>query len=102
MDHAPTPAAPPSPWTQLIRTLVPQTMDAFEARFGREIHIDVTVGRNAEGAPTPVFKMAMAKPGLLPTAIERAWFEAYVAGYRQCCNIVLDMFDATANGQVVS
>lgn len=92
---------PPSPWEQLVRSLIPQTEAAFLAEFKHPIRVDMRVRRSPEGRPVPTFHMAMAKTGLLPTAIERTWFEAYVSGYRQCCNIVLDLL-APADGQVPS
>lgn len=98
----PPPAQPPSPWIGLIRALPEMTMEAFAEKFGHDIHIDMKVKYDAVSNRTPVFTFVMAKPGLLPTAIERAWFDAYVLGYRQCCNIVLDMFDAASNAQAVS
>lgn len=93
---------PPSPWVELARALPQMVMEAFADKFGRDIHVDVKVKYDAAGNRTPVFSMAMAKPGLLPTAIERAWFDAYVLGYRQCCNNVLDMLNAPTNAQAVS
>lgn len=98
----PAPPPPPSPWVELARALPQTVMEAFAEKFGHDIHVDVKVKYDAAGNRTPVFSFVMAKPGLLPTAIERAWFDAYVLGYRQCCNTVLDMFDAATNAQAVS
>lgn len=97
-----TPAPHVSPWVALAREMPEHVMDAFAEKFGRDIHVDMKVKYDAAGNRVPVFTFVMAKPGLLPTAIERAWFDAYVLGYRQCCNRVLDMLDAASAGQVAS
>lgn len=95
-------APAPSPWVELIRSLVPCAKQDFEAKFAKPITIDVKVEQTADGGRTPVFSFAFVKPGLLPTALERQWFDAYVAGFRRCCNNVLEMLDAAASGQVPS
>lgn len=99
----PPPAPPPSPWVGLIRALPEMAANAFLAKFARPIEVWVDLRTDPEsGRPFPVFSFRHHKPGLLPTAIESAWFEAYVLAYRECCNIVLDMLDPVANAQSVS
>lgn len=95
-------ASPPSPWADVARAMPHAAMEAFAEKFGHDIHVDMKIGTDAAGRRHPVFTFVMAKPGLLPTAIERAWFDAFVLGYRTCCNLVLDQLDAAASGQVLS
>ena len=100
MEHPSQPAAPPSPWVELVRAMPQMAMEAFAAKFGKDIHVDMKVQTDTEsGRKSPVFSFVHAKPGLLPTPIEREWFDGYVLGFRQCCNMVLDMFDAASNAQ---
>lgn len=95
-------ATPPSPWVALVRALPEMAEMAFAEKFDKAITVDMKIARDIEGRPTPTFSFTLAKPGLLPTAIERAWFDGYVSGYRKSCNMVLDMFDAASNAQVPS
>jgi hypothetical protein len=99
---ATVPPSPPAPWVQLARMMPEMAMEAFAEKFGKDIHVDMKVQTDAAGNRAPVFSFTHATPGLLPTAIEREWFAGYVLGFRQCCNQVLDMFDAAANMQVPS
>jgi hypothetical protein len=80
----------PTPWQQLARGLIADVQDAFFRRFEKPIAVEVTHSPE-KGA---LYKLRHTRPGLLPTAIEAAWFEAFVAGYRAAGNRAYDLFVA--------
>jgi len=88
------PETTPTVWHQLATLLTPMLERAFAVRWDKAIAVKV---RPIEGQPNCVlFGFALAKPGLLPTAIERDWFNGYVAGYQAAVN--LGMSIATPEG----
>jgi hypothetical protein len=80
----------PTPWQQLVRGLVEDVQEAFMERFGKPIAVEI---RNSPENGT-TYHLRHTRPGLLPTAIEAAWFEAFIKGYRCAGNRAHDLFIA--------
>lgn len=59
---------------------------AMMARFGKAITL--RVDRDDTGAP--LISFTLAKPGLLPTAIERAYFDGLIAGFRSAVGVLVE------------
>lgn len=80
----------PTPWQQIAQGIIDDVQQAFLDRFNKPIAVEVT--------HTPetgtVYKLRHTRPGLLPTAIEAAWFNAFIQGYRCCGNRAHDLFIA--------
>lgn len=82
-----------NPMMALAQEAVPSLQAAFAARFDKPIDIAVhKVTDPATGEPKIEFRFTPSRPGLLPTAIEKAWFEAYMAGFQRCHECVCQMF----------
>lgn len=80
----------PTPWQQLVQGLVDDVQEKFMERFDRPIAVEI---RNSPENGT-TYHLRHTRPGLLPTAIEQAWFSAFIAGYRCCGNRAHDLFIA--------
>lgn len=68
----------------IVETLITTAERTFLARFGKPIEV---TAKMKDGAPDVSFQMV--KPGLLPTAVERAFFEGVVHGYREALGVLL-------------
>lgn len=68
----------------IVETLISTAENTFVAKFGKPIEVEA---RMKDGAPDVTFRMV--KPGLLPTAVERAFFEGVVHGYREALGVLL-------------
>lgn len=65
---------------------------AFRERFGRDIAVAVQlVPDPATGKPRPRYSFRLDKPGLLPNATERTFFDGAIAGYRAAVNIMMEV-----------
>lgn len=88
--NLPPPApTPPDPLTAAMREIGPAAMRWFLDVHGRSILVDAKPVDLPTGGRTVVFSFRLAKPGLIPTAIERRTFDAFIAGYRSAINIAL-------------
>lgn len=82
-----------NPMIAVAQEAVASVQAAFLKRFGHAI--DVTVHRIVDpetNKPAVEFRFTPSKPGLLPTAIERAFFDGFMAGYQRCHFVVVDLF----------
>jgi hypothetical protein len=59
---------------------------AFLAQFGKTIEFYVEARDTEGGGRVAIFKFRMSRPGLLPTAIERQWFDGFVSGFKAFYN----------------
>lgn len=89
-----------NPMAAIAQEAVPSVQAAFVKRFDKPI--DVTVHKIVDpetNEPAIEFRFTPARPGLLSTAIERAYFDGFMAGYQRCHFVVCDMFvvDEAAN-----
>ncbi len=82
-----------NPLIAATQEAVPSVQSAFAKRFGHAIDVSVHKIMDPEtNEPAIEFRFTPAKPGLLPTAIERAWFDGFMAGYQRCHFVVVDLF----------
>jgi hypothetical protein len=93
-DHPPITDAggvpiPPTPFQQLVMDIGPAVQEWFMERFNKPIAVECTV--TAEGVR---YKLRHARPGLMPTAIEQAAFDAFILGYRAAGSRAHDLFVA--------
>jgi hypothetical protein len=82
-----------NPMVAVAQGAVASVQAAFLKRFDKSI--DVTVHKFVDPAthkPAIEFRFSPTKPGLLPTAIEKAFFDGFMAGYQQCHHVVCNMF----------
>ncbi|HMS20026.1 hypothetical protein [uncultured Sphingorhabdus sp.] len=82
-----------NPLMALAQEAVPSVQAAFAARFEKPIDVSVhQVTNEATGERKVEFRFTPSRPGLLPTAIERAWFDAFMAGFQRCHECACEMF----------
>jgi hypothetical protein len=82
-----------NPLIAATQEAVPSVQAAFLKRFDKSIDVSVHKVMNPEtNEPAIEFRFIPAKPGLLPTATERAWFDGFMAGYQRCHFVVVDLF----------
>ena len=84
-----TPADEPTIWHDLARVLGPMAARAFMAKF--EKPITVHAREAGAGSGRAQFGFQLAKPGLLPTALERDWFSGFVAGYQAAVTLGMSL-----------
>jgi hypothetical protein len=66
--------------------IVPIVERAFLAQFGKTIECYVEAKETEDLGRVALFKFRLSRPGLLPTAIERQWFEGFVSGFKAFYN----------------
>lgn len=82
-----------NPLVAAAQEAVPSVQAAFMKRFDKPIDVSVHKFVDPEtNEPAIEFRFTPAKSGLLPTAIERAWFDGFMAGYQRCHFVVVDLF----------
>lgn len=79
----------PTPFQQLVMDIGPAVQDWFMERFNKPIEVHCIA--NADGV---TYKLRHAQPGLLPTAIEKSSFDAFISGYRAAGSRAHDLFIA--------
>lgn len=96
------PPQPTEPFVLLAQQLVPQVQAAFMSRFDRAIDVGVTKIEDPESPHgfTVNFEFRMNKPGLLPTALEREFFNGFVTGYQAATQISVEILMTTTADQV--
>lgn len=69
------------------REIEAQAQANFEAKFGYPIAVKTEILEDEAGKSHVAFSFTLAKPGMLPTKIEREWFDGFIVGYRCCCSV---------------
>ena len=71
----------------MVRAMGEYVCEAFEAKFERRIILNPIPKQDENGNAYLDFAFCHVKPGLLPTAIEKEWFQGFIAGYKTATNI---------------
>jgi hypothetical protein len=91
-ETTPIPAVPMTPMRSLIIGIGPAVQQAFYETFGQPIA--VFAGPSPDGV---VYRFEMDKPGLLPTKIEREWFDGYISGWRASASLAFTLYEPEGN-----
>jgi hypothetical protein len=78
----------PNPLRDMARAIKEQAEANFLDRFGKPITVRDEVVQDPGERPRVVFTFTLDRPGLLPTALERHWFDGFIDGYRCCSNVI--------------
>lgn len=82
------PTRQPTVFEQAASLLDENIAANFERKFGKAIVVGHDVDTSGE-RPRTIFNFRMVKPGLLPTSLERDWFQGFCQGYK--CGIAVLM-----------
>lgn len=87
------PPAIPSPLHEAASQIGRQAAANFRKKFGHGIIVEASRVELPGGGSDMAFRFRAEKPGLLPTALERDWFQGFIAGYRTACNVLTFLLD---------
>lgn len=79
---------PPNPLREMAMAIREQAEANFLDRFGKPITVRDEILQVPGERPRVVFKFTLDRPGLLPTALEKHWFEGFIDGYRCCSSVI--------------
>lgn len=87
----------PNPLLDMARAIKKQAEANFLARFGKPITVHDKIVEDPGARPRITFTFTLDRPGLLPTALEKHWFDGFIEGYRCCSSVIRYLLEPSPN-----